>query len=251
MICLAMKSLITAIAITLGAIPAATAQQAPAAAPPDANAILQGARTAATLTNLAEGLSGALKKDGRTVPVTLFLKGKNIQFQFAEVKDTWQGYHMQLNDDSFDLFEIVNGKLVKFPDAKLVQPIAGTDVTYEDLAMRFFYWPNPKLEGVENINGEDCYKIKVDKPKNSAGRYAAVYIWVHRKFGAFMRIAGYDKGGGLVKEFVVEEVMPVTDKIWSLKKMQVSTHDPVANRRLSITSLVFDSPRKAKPQGLR
>jgi hypothetical protein len=158
---------------------------------------------------------------------------------------------MQLNDDSFDLFEIVNGKLVKFPDAKLVQPIAGTDVTYEDLAMRFFYWPNPKLEGVENINGEDCYKIKVDKPKNSAGRYAAVYIWVHRKFGAFMRIAGYDKGGGLVKEFVVEEVMPVTDKIWSLKKMQVSTHDPVAKRRLSITSLVFDSPRKTKPQGLR
>ena len=50
---------------------------------------------AATLTTLDEGLSGNLQRDGKSVPVTLFLKGKNIQFQFAEVKDTWRGFHMQ------------------------------------------------------------------------------------------------------------------------------------------------------------
>jgi hypothetical protein len=246
-----MKPLALITALALGAHAAAQAQQAPAAAaPPDAAAILQGARMAATLTNLDEGLSGNLKKDGKTVPVTLFLKGKNIQFQFAEVKNTWQIYHMRLNDNSFDLFEMVNGATLRFPDAKLVQPIAGTDVTYEDLALRFFYWPNPKLEAVENINGEDCYKIRVDKPAGTAGRYAAVYIWVHRKFGAFMRIAGYDKGGGLAKEFVVQEIMPVNNNVWTLKKMQVATHDPATGRRLSITNLVFDSPNKARPKGL-
>jgi hypothetical protein len=246
-----MKPLALVLAIALGAIVAAPAQQAPAAVAPDAAAILRGARMAATLTTLDAGLSGNLKKDGKTVPVTLFLKGKDIQFQFAEVKDTWQIYHMRLGDDSFDLFDIINGKTVRFPDAKLVQPIAGTDVTYEDLAMRFFYWPNPKLEAVENINGEPCYKIKVAKPAGAAGRYAAVYIWVHQKYGAFMRIAGYDKSGGLAKEFVVLEVMPVTDKIWSLKKMQVATFDPATNRRLSITNLVFDPIQKPKLRGLR
>jgi hypothetical protein len=247
-----MKPLAIVYAIALGAVTTVVAQQpvAAPAVPPNATAILAGARMAATLTNLVDGLSGNLKKDGRTVPVTLFLKGKNIQFQYAEVKDKWLGYHMQLNNDAFDLFEIDNGKLVRFPDAKLVQPIAGTDLTYEDLAMRFFYWPNPKLEAVENINGEACYKIRVDKPKGTAGRYAAVYIWVHQKFGAFMRVAGYDAGGGLAKEFVVQEVMPVANNLWSLKKMQVATHDPATGRRLSITNLVFDSPRKAKPLGL-
>jgi hypothetical protein len=243
-----MKPLAIAFAFALGAILVAPAQQAVA---PDAAAILRGARMAATLTTLDAGLSGKLKKDGKTVPVTLFLKGKDIQFQFSEVKDTWQIYHMRLGDNSFDLFEIIDGKTVRFPDAKLVQPIAGTDVTYEDLAMRFFYWPNPKLEAVENINGEACYKIKVAKPDATAGRYAAVYIWVHQKYGAFMRIAGYDHSGGLAKEFVVQEVMPVTDKIWSLKKMQVSTFDPATNRRLSITNLVFDSAQKPKLRGLR
>jgi hypothetical protein len=249
---LPMTSFATVLAITLGALAAVSAQQAAdPAAVPNADAILQGARMAATLTTLEEGLSGNLKKDGKTVPVTLFLKGKNIQFQFAEVKNTWQGFHMQLNDAAFDLFEVVNGKLARFPAAKLTQPIAGTDVTYEDLAMRFFYWPNPKLEGIENINGEACYKVRVDQPKDAAGRYAAVYIWVHRKYGAFMRIQGYDKGGGLAKEFTVQEVMQVTDKIWSLKKMQIATHDPAdKGRRLSITNLLFDEPKKARPKGL-
>jgi len=92
----------------------------------------------------------------------------------------------------------------------------------------------------------------VDKPKAVAGRYAAVYVWVSKKHGAFIRVQGYEAGGGLVKEFQVIDVMPITDKIWGLKKMQVSTYDPAKNRRISITNLVFDSPRKAaKPAGLR
>jgi len=233
--------------VTVALMTSAAAQ----AQAPDARIILEGARLAASLTQLDEGLTGNLKKDGKAIPVTLFLKGKNIQFQFSEVKDTWQIYHLRLNDNSFDLFEMINGKTVGFPEAKLIRPIAGTDVTYEDLALRFFYWPNPKLEAEESINGEACYKLRLDKPKDTAGRYAAVYIWVHKKYGAFMRIQGYDKTGGLAKEFQVLEVMQVSDKVWTLEKMQVATHDPATGRRISITNLVFDAPRKNKPRGLR
>ena len=217
---------------------------------PDARAILEGARMAASLTQLDEGLSGNLKKDGKSVPLTLFLKGKDIQFQIEESKGVPQIFHLRLNDNSFDLFEIAGGKTVRFPDAKLVQAIAGTDVTYEDLALRFFYWPNPKFEAEENINGETCYKLRLDKPKDSAGRYAAVYIWVHKKYGAFMRIQGFDKNSGLVKEFQVQDVMQVSDKVWTLEKMQVATHDPATGRRLSITNLLFEKPKRATPRGL-
>ena len=218
---------------------------------PDARAILEGARMAASLTQLDEGLSGNLKKDGKSVPVTLFLKGKDIQFQIEENKGAPNIFHLRLNDNSFDLFEIIDGKTVRFPDAKLVQAIAGTDVTYEDLALRFFYWPNPKFEAEENINGETCYKLRLDKPKDSAGRYAAVYIWVHKKYGAFMRIQGFDKNSGLVKEFQVQDVMQVSDKVWTLEKMQVASHDPATARRLSITNLLFEKPKHTKPRGLR
>jgi len=235
----------TLLAIFLIAALPALAQQ------PDPKAILEGARMSATLTKLDEGLSGNLRKGNQKTPVTLFLKGKDIQFQFSENNDPWRGFHMHIGDEAFNLSEVVDGKMRKLPPDKLVAPIGGTDLTYEDLALRFFYWPDPKFEGQEDVGGQPCFKIRIDKPKGSAGRYEVVYVWVHTKFGAFMKIRGHDKSGGLVKEFQVEDIMQIAKDTWTLRKMQVATHDPTSGRRLSITDVTFDSPKKAGPRGLR
>ena len=214
---------------------------------PSAPQILEGARLAATLTKLDQGLTGNLQKKGGNIPITLFLKGRDIQFQFSENKGPWRVFHMRMADEAFNLFEITDGKTIEFPAEKIVQPIANTDLTYEDLALRFFYWPNPKLEGTEDVSGQPCYKLRIDKPKGSSGRYEVVYVWVHTKFGAFMRIRG-----GLVKEFQVEDVMKVADNVWTLRKMQVATCDPAnGGKRVSITDVTFDTPKKAGPKGLR
>lgn len=240
------KSIFPVAAVAICMVSAAHAQQ------PTAQQILEGARISATLTKLDDGLSGNLKKNGANIPITLFLKGKDIQFQFSENKGPWRVFHMRIGDEAFNLFEIINGKTTDFPPSKIVQPIAGTDLTYEDLAMRFFYWPNPKLEGTEDVAGQPCYKLRVDKPKGSSGNYEVVYVWVHTKFGAFMRIRGHDKNGGLVKEFQVEDVMKVADNVWTLRKMQVATCDPSKDgRRVSITDVTFDTPKKAGPRGVR
>lgn len=205
----------------------------------------------ATLTKLDDGLSGNLRKGNQKTPVTLFLKGQDIQFQFSENKGPWRGFHMHIGDEAFNLSEVVDGKMRKMPPEKLVAPIANTDLNYEDLALRFLYWPNPKFEGQEDVGGQPCYKIRVDKPTGVAGRYQVVYVWVHVKFGAFMRIRGHDKKGGLIKEFQVEDIMQVAKDVWTLRKMQVATHDPATSRRISITDVTFDSPKKASPRGLR
>ena len=218
---------------------------------PDPKAILEGARMSATLTKLDEGLSGNLRKGNQKTPVTLFLKGKDIQFQFSENNGPWRIFHMRIGDEAFNLFEIIDGKTIRFPAEKIVAPIGGSDLTYEDLALRFFYWPNPKFEGQEDVGGQPCYKIRIDKPKGSSGRYEVVYVWVHTKFGAFMKIRGHDKSGGLVKEFQVEDIMQIAKDTWTLRKMQVATHDPANGRRISITDVTFDSPKKAGPRGLR
>ncbi len=219
---------------------------------PSAQQILEGARISATLTKLDQGLSGNLKKNGTSIPITLFLKGKDIQFQFSENKEPWRIFHMRIGDENFNLFEMIDGKTTEFPAKRIVQPIAGTDLTYEDLALRFFYWPDPKLEGSEDVGGQPCYKLRVNKPKGSSGRYEVVYVWVHTKFGAFMRIRGHDKNGGLVKEFQVEDVMKVANNVWTLRQMQVATCDPNNNgRRLSITDVTFDIPKKISPRGVR
>lgn len=215
---------------------------------PDPNRILEGARLSAALTQLDGPLEGSLSHNGRKTPIAIFLKGKNIQFQFLEGK-TWRVFHLRLNDDKYDLFEIINGKTVDFPRNKLTESIAGTDLTYEDLALRFFYWPNPKLEGQENIGTEATYKLRLNKPAGAAGNYYSVYVWVHQKFGAFMRIHGYSKGGSLLKEFQVEDVMKVSDNVWTLRKMQVSSYQN--GRRSSITDMILEKPSKGVLKGLR
>ena len=233
------------IALAAALVTGAAAQQ------PNAQQILEGARISATLTKLDAGLSGQLRKGGASTPITLFLKGKDIQFQFSENKGPWRIFHMQIGDKDFNLYEIVHGKTLEFPAAKIVQPIANTDLTYEDLALRFFFWPDPVLEATEDVGGQSCYKLRIDKPKGSSGRYEVVYVWIHTKFGAFMRIRGHDRSGGLVKEFQVEDIMKVEGNVWTLRKMQVATCDPASGRRISITDVTFDTPKKAGPRGVR
>jgi hypothetical protein len=223
-----------------------------AAQQPDANALLAGARVSAALIKLDEGLKGAMRKGGRKVDLMLFLQGKDIQFQFSESKGAWEVFHMRIGEDNVGLWETVNNKPVEFPAKKLTDPIKDTDLTYEDLSLRFLYWPGAVLEGKEDVAGQSCHKIRVNKPKGAAGRYEVVYVWVHEKFGAFMRIRGHDKNGGMLKEFQVEDVMQINGDTWTLRKMQVSTHDPANGRRVSITDVTFDTPnQKAGPRGLR
>ena len=215
---------------------------------PDANRILEGARLSAALTKLDDGLKGHLSNNDKKVPIQIFLKGKDIQFQFFENK-VWRVFHLRLNDDQYELFEIIDGKTIIFPRAKLTESIAGTDLTYEDLALRFFYWPDPKIEGIEKVGTEDTYKLRLDKPAGAAGNYFAVYLWVHNKYGAFMKIHGHAKNGDLLKEFLVEDVMKVTDEVWTLRKMQVSSYK--GGRRSSITDMVLEKPAKEELKGLR
>ena len=217
---------------------------------PDPRAIIEGARMAATLTQLDAPLEGNLSRGGRTTPIALFLKGEDMQFQYSENRKDWDVFHMRLGDEQFELFRMVNGRQVNFPRQELVNPIAGTDLTYEDLSFRFFYWPNPRLEGEENVNGQACYKIRLDKPSGAPGRYEAVYVWVHKRYGAFMRVRGHDRNGALIKEFQVEDVMQVSRDVWTLRRMQVATHDPGTGRRQSITRVSFDAPR-VSPRGPR
>ncbi len=222
---------------------AALAQQ------PSAQAILEGARVAATLTEVEDGISGELSRDGRRLTdIQLFLKGKNIQFMFQE--NGPHRFHMRLEDSSYDLFEVFEGgRTIRFPDSKITSPIAGSDLTYEDLSLRFFYWPNPTLEGIEEVNGQPCYKLRVNKPGGVPGRYDTVYIWVHTKFGAFMQVKGYNSGK-LLKSFQVLKVMKISEGVWTLEQMRVTSYRP-DEEPASSTLVVFKTPKKAGPKGLR
>ncbi len=200
--------------------------------------LLKGARFQATLQN--QDLHGKMKKDGKETPVSLFLRGENIQFQY-KVGDVDKRFHMRLMENKYDLLEIVEGKTKKFDTKKLAEKINGTDLSFEDLSMRFLYWEESSIVGEERIGGQMCHKIRLINPDKS-GEYRIVYVWLHQKFGAFMQVVGYDEKGSPLKQFRVTDLMKV-GKNYTLKRMRVDSMKD--NKVTGTTYLEFDKPKAA------
>lgn len=210
----------------------------------NAEQIMERARIGATLQST--DLHGKIRKDRKETPVSLFLRNQDIQFTTGAGK---QRFHMRLGDGKHELFEMDDkGRQGAFPKDKLSQEIAGSDLTYEDLSLRFFYWPNPQLEGEERVDIHNCWKIRLNNPGKS-GDYAAMYVWIHQKYGAFMKIEGFDQKGNKLKQFTVEKVMKLPDGGTTVKTVKVASYK--GDRVTGISYLEFDKPKKLEPQGLR
>lgn len=217
---------------------------------PAADDILKTARYVATLQH--QNLTGHMRKGNTKIPVGLYLMGEKIQFTFMSSKTKkWEPFEMRLKKDHWDLLQMKNGKVSTFPESKLGASIEGTDVSYEDLAMHFLYWPKGKVEGSEKVKGQDCWKVRLQNP-GRGGNYRLVYVWVHKKAGALMQVVGYngDNPAKALKRFTVNEIMKVGDA-YTLREMRVSSFDPKTNKTIGLTYLEFDTPKAAKPGGLR
>lgn len=210
-----------------------------------AERVLAGARYASTLQH--QDLHGEMRKSGRKTPVSLFLRGDDIQFHYRK-GNTPHRFHMRLKDDRFDLFEISNGKTTKFADKKMSERINGTDLTFEDLSMRFLYWKQAKIVGEEKVNGQLCYKLRLINPSRTSGDYRIVYVWIHKKYGALMKVVGYNAKGRPLKQFQVTDLMRV-GKEYTLRRMRVDTIDAASNKTTGITYLEFEKPKKVNGRG--
>lgn len=190
-----------------------------------------------------QDLRGVIRKGRAKVDISLFLRGKDIQFA---LKDGKERFHLRLNPENQELLEIVNGKSRPFPDNKVAAPIAGTDVSYEDLALKFLYWKNPRIVGEEKLNGQLCWRLHVNNP-DRAGRYREISVWVTKKQRALMRVVGYGvrpEGGNppAIKQFEITKVMKVND-VYTVKTMKVSSFGN-NNRVNGITYIDFEKPRR-------
>ncbi len=203
-----------------------------------AEQILEKARFASTLQ--VQDLSGHLRKDGKKTPIQLFLRNEDIQFQFFNGKE-WEKFHMRLKQGGGKLYEIKNGKTMDFDKKKLSQSIMETDLTYQDLAMNFLYWKKANVEKKDKVKLQQCDVLRLQNPGDE-GDYSLVYAWVHEKYGALMKVIGYNNQGKRIKEFAVDKLMKV-NKEYTLRTMKVNTYDPSTRKLTGSTYLEFEKPK--------
>lgn len=173
---------------------------------------------------------GRLRKDKTEVPFTLSLQPQYIRFKFDNPP---QIIHLNTSNNQFFLKEVAAGKDAPVDPARYGEPIRSTDVTYDDLSMRFLYWPAAKIIGEEKVKTRDCWIVEVRNP-DGHGQYGTVRVWVDKGSGGMMTMVGYNNQGQAIRVFEVLHGKKIED-IWMVDQMRVETFDPATRKRVSHT----------------
>jgi hypothetical protein len=197
---------------------------------PSAQEILASVRMLETRQQM--DLHGQLRDNETVIPFRLIQTGPIIRYSFSNPAEQLQ---LRLGENSSRLDVVTDTGTETLAASKLDQKIRGTGVTYEDLALKFLYWPNGRVLGQENIRTRNCWKLQLRAPSRES-QYSNVLLWIDKTSGALMRLEGYDWNGQLTKRFEVVSAQKI-DNRWFLKQMRIEELQPGTNKVQSRTYL--------------
>ena len=188
---------------------------------PDAGELLANVRLRQSQQEI--DLRGQLRQDAKIVPFHLVQNGPVVRYIFSNPDETLQ---LRLGADDSRLEEIKRSGSEKI--TQFDEPVRGTAITYEDLALKFLYWPNARVIGADFIRTRNCWKMQLQAPTGDS-QYAGILLWVDKDNGTLMQMEGYDRAGKLIKRFEVVSAQKIENR-WYLKQMRVETIDPKLGR---------------------
>ncbi|HEV2995338.1 MAG TPA: outer membrane lipoprotein-sorting protein [Chthoniobacterales bacterium] len=200
-----------------------------AAPAPSAKEILDSVRMLEARQQL--DLQGQLRENEIVIPFRLIQNGPIIRYAFSNPEEVLQ---LRLGENGSRLDLVTETGAEKFA-RKLDLKVRGTGVTYEDLALKFLYWPNARVLGDETVRTRSCWKLQLQPPSRDS-QYSNVFLWIDKASGALMRMEGYDWNGQLAKRFEVVSAQKI-DNRWFLKQMRVEELQPGTNKVQSRTYL--------------
>jgi Outer membrane lipoprotein-sorting protein len=195
--------------------------------------ILSGIR----LADISRELDGRLRKqDGTIIPFRLRAGGDELIFSFTDPTEVLK---LTLNDSGSNLTLQTGDRERSISGTRLNDFVRGTDITYQDLALRFLYWKNSRIEGEQTVRTFSCWMILLQQ-NNPNIAYASVRVWVAKQSGAMLRAEAFDAQSRLVKKFEVISGQKIEGK-WFLKQMRIERYDPATGNLASRTYLEITS----------
>ena len=195
---------------------------------PDATELLANVRLRQSQQEI--DLHGQLRQEAKVVPFHLVQNGPVVRYIFSNPEETLQ-LRIGANDSRMD--EIKRSGSEKI--TQLNEPVRGTAITYEDLALKFLYWPNARVIGADFIRTRNCWKVQLQAPAGDS-QYGSILLWVDKDNGALMQMEGYDSAGKMIKRFEVVSAQKIENR-WYLKQMRVERIEPQSGRVTARTYL--------------
>ncbi|MEP6604030.1 MAG: outer membrane lipoprotein-sorting protein [Spartobacteria bacterium] len=195
---------------------------------PSAKEILESVRMKQSQQQI--DLRGQLRQNNVVIPFQLIQSGGLVRYIFTDPDESLQ---LEIGEEDSRLDELSEKGVQKV--AQFDRKIRGTDVSYEDIALKFLYWPNANVIGQENVRTRNCWKLQLRAPSKQS-QYSSVLLWIDKNSGALMRLEGYDGNGQLAKKFEVISAQKI-DNRWFLKQMRIEALQPGTNHVQSRTYL--------------
>jgi len=154
------------------------------------------------------------------IPFLLSMRGSTISYQFTNPPET---FILRLEEKG----------------AKLDDTVRGTDISYEDLSLKFLYWSNAVVEkDQETLSSRTCWIVRAVPSSKGESQYDMVRLWIEST-GGLLQGECY-KGGKLVRRFKVIGVQSAHDTSgYILKTMRIQRIDE-AGKDLSPTYLELE-----------
>lgn len=183
---------------------------------PDARDILKSVRAAQTAQQ--QSLTGKVRSGWKSVPFKLTMSGNTVRWEFSNPPETLQ---LRLGDRDLQFEEIGKGGAQAISPTRFDDKVRGTDISYEDLSLRFLYWTNATVEGDATMLMNKCWVVRVEPPSKNASQYSKVKLWITQNNGALMQAEAYGHDGTLVRRFKVISGQKTSDGLWMLKQMRI------------------------------
>ncbi len=205
--------------------------------PPDARAILRSVRVAQSAQHL--NLRGQLRTGAQKIPLRLVVENGAVRYEFS---DPPQSIVLRLSEKGSRLEEVTRGDSERVSAAHFDDKVRGTDISYEDLSMRFLYWPEAAVQGEETKLLRRCWKVRVE-PGSAESQYGSVMLWVEQESGALLQAEAFDRAGNFVRRFSVRSVQKA-EGAWILKQMRIEAAPAPGAKDRTPTYLEIEAPEK-------
>ena len=177
-------------------------------------------------------VAGQLRENGRIVPFRLTQTGPVIRYSFMNPDEALQ---LRLGDTAANLEAISGSGVDKISGPEFSQKVRDTAITYEDLALKFIYWPGAAVVGEDYVATRRVWKVEL-KPPGRDSQYSKVFIWCDQNGGALLKMEGYDWNGRLTRRFEVISAQKIEGR-WFLASMRIEQLDPNSGKRTAMTYL--------------
>lgn len=184
--------------------------------PPDAREILREVRKSQAAQS--EVLRGQLRTGAKTIPFRLAIYGGTIRYEFTDPPPAT--IVLRLSEKESRLSEVTKEGAERISGARFSDSVRGSDISYEDLSMRFLYWSKAAVEGEETKLLRRCWIVRTEAPQVSDSQYSRVTLWIDKESGALMQAEAFDKLGKFARRFKVISGQKIAGA-WYLKQMRI------------------------------